>query len=381
MFIISLSKVMDKYLDLTDDQIDGLLFNINSSLKKDDDKCNYCNSNNINSLENKIICNDCGCVIREIFNSNAQYEDSDNGTSYGCPSNYFFPKSALGCKIKTKGYSKIANLQKQGQMPYKEKSLMDVMDNIQIKCNKYNITQKIIDTAKVLYKKISECKHTKGNRKGKSMIMRCINRRALIAACVFYACKLENMPRSPKEIADIYDLEVKHVNRGCRKFLDYVDISGYFNKIKACQASNFIARHSQELNLSTEILEMAQNICENIHTLDIASNHEPPSIAAGSILLICNYMKKDINKKNISKIFGISDVTISKTYRRIYPYHKIIMDNDITKYISNKVANYVRNDKPLNLENIIIPADELIKKQPIKGKKERKKKISMKVEL
>ena len=378
---------MDKYLDLTDDQIDNLLFNLGSDEteseeKKDKkDKCSVCNSFNLHTEDNKIVCTDCGNLEREFLNSNAQFETEDGGTSYGCPSSYFFPNSALGCKIKTRGYSKIANLQRQGQMPYKEKSLMDVMSGIQGKCVKFGISQKVIDTAKVLYKKISECKHEKGARKGKSMIMRCINRRSLIAACVFYACKLENLPRNPKEIGEIFDLEIKHVNKGCRKFLDYVDITGYYNKIKSCQASNFIARYSNDLNLSKEILETAQQISENIHKLDIASNHEPPSIAAGSILLICNYLKKDINKKKISDIFRISDVTVSKTYRKIYPYHKIVMDNEITDHIAKSVANYVKNDAPINLENIIIPSEELTKKLPIKAKKERKKKISMKVEL
>lgn len=372
----------NKYLDMTDNQIDDLLFNLSSVKESSKDKCNFCNSTILEKIENKLVCSSCGGIVREFLNSDAQFENDDSGgTSYGCPSSYFFPNSALGCKIKTRGFSKIANLQRQGQMPYEEKSLMEVMNSIQTKCNKYTVTQKVIDTAKILYKKISECKHTKGNRKGKSIIMRCINRRSLIAACVFYACKLENKPRNPKEIADIYDLEVKHVNRGCRKFLEYVDISSYMNKIKACQSSNFIARYSNELNLSNEVLEIAQQVCENIHTLDIASNHEPPSIAAASILLICKSLKKDINKKHISQVFQISDVTISKTFRRIYPYHKIIMDNDITTFIEKKVVNYERNDSFLNLENIIIPSDELLKKEPLKGKKERKKKISMKVDL
>lgn len=384
MFVSLTKCIMDsnKYLDMTDDQIDGLLFNLDLEAKDKKERCKVCKSTELEKIENKLVCSSCGNVLREFLNSNAQFESADNGgSSYGCPSSYFFPNSALGCKIKSRKFSKIANLQRQGQMPYEEKSLMEVMNSIQKKCLKYQITQKIIDTAQILYKKISECKHTKGKRKGKSIIMRCINRHSLIASCVYYACKLENTPRSPKEIAAIYNLEVKHVNRGCRKFLEYVDISSYFNKIKACQASNFIARYSNELNLSNDILELAQQITENIHTLDIASNHEPPSVAAASILLVCKSLKKDINKKHISEVFQISDVTISKTFRRIYPYHKIIMDNDVTKFIEKKVANYERNDAPLNLENIIIPSAELLKKLPLKGKKERKKKISMKVDL
>jgi transcription initiation factor TFIIIB Brf1 subunit/transcription initiation factor TFIIB len=228
------------------------------------------------------------------------------------------------------------------------------MDGIQQKCKKYSVTQKVIDTAKILYKKISDCKHDKGERKGKSIIMRCINRRSMIAACVFYACKLENEPRSPKEIADIYDLEVKHVNRGCRKFVDFIDINSYFNKIKSSNANDFITRYSSNLNLSKEVIDMAKNVSDNIHKLDIASTHEPPSVAAGSILLVCNLLKIDINKKLISTVFEISDVTISKTYRKIYPYHKIIMDNDITEYIADKVTNLEKNNDSINLENIIV---------------------------
>lgn len=374
---------MEKYLDFSDEQIDNLLFNIKpkEEEKNKKDICNNCESTNLHNDNNKLLCNDCGNIIREYLNSNAQFETEHGSSSYGCPNSYFYPNAALGCKIKSKRYSKIANLQKQGQMPYKEKSLMDVINDIQTRCNKYKITQKIIDTANVLYKKISDCKHTKGERKGKSIIMRCINRRSLIAACVFYACKLENLPRNPQEIGEIFDLEVKHVNKGCRKFLDYVNITDYYNKIKSCQASNFISRYSQELNLSQEILEMAQQISENIHKLDIASNHEPPSIAAGSVLLICNHLKKDISKNKISEIFRISDVTISKTYRKIQPYHKIIMDNEITDYIAKSISNHVRNEAPLNLNNIIEPSEKLTKKTPIKAKKEKKKKQSTRVDL
>jgi len=197
--------------------------------------------------------------------------------------------------------------------------------------------------------------------------MRCINRRSMIAACVFYACKLENEPRSPKEIADVYDLEVKHVNRGCRKFVDFIDINSYFNKIKSSNANDFITRYSSNLNLSKEVIEMAKCVSDNIHKLDIASTHEPPSVAAGSIMLVCNLLKIDINKKLISTVFEISDVTISKTYRKIYPYHKILMDNDITEYIADKVTDLEKNNKAINLENIIV-TDEIKPRVPKKPK-------------
>jgi transcription initiation factor TFIIB len=230
-------------------------------------------------------------------------------------------------------------------MQYREKSLLEVLERIQSKCKKYNITQSIIDSAKILYKKVSDSKHIRGKRKGKNMIMRCINRRSMIAACVFYACKMQREPRSPKEIADIYELELKHVHRGCRRILDYVDLNSTFYQIRSSQSVDFIERLAKRLDMDRKYIDTAKDVCNNIHKLDIASTHEPPSVAAGCILLVVNTYNLTLSKKEISEIFDISDVTISKTYRKIYPYYKIIMNNKVTELILQKKNALVNPDK------------------------------------
>jgi transcription initiation factor TFIIB len=358
-------NIEDKYLDLTDDQIDNLLLGVNlighnepsGSITIDGNICISCKSDRliIDNTKGYLVCQDCAVINEEFLDKNVEFSNEQNGTSrYGCPSNYFFPKSALGTKISSKGYNRAAILQRQGQMPYREKSLLEVLEErIQLKCKKYNITQTIIDSAKILYKKVSDCKHTKGKRKGKHMIMRCINRRSMISACVFYACKLQKEPRSPKEIADIYDLEIKHVNRGCRKFIDYIDLSSIFFEIKSSQSSDFIERFAKKLSIDKQYINIAKDISTNIHKLGLASTHEPPSVAAGCILLVANMYHVDINKKQISDIFGISDVTISKTYRKIYPYHKIIMNNKVTELILEKKNNMEKETFILSENNLV----------------------------
>jgi len=97
------------------------------------------------------------------------------------------------------------------------------------------------------------------------------------------------------------------------------------------------------------------DISENIRKLDLASTHEPPSVAAGCLLLVINDRKININRKEISSIFKISDVTISKTYRRIFPYRKIIFNNEITELIitkKNKINN--ENKVVITKENLVI---------------------------
>ena len=337
-------KNMEMYLDMSDDQLDNLLMGLDLDDKSINNNssnniCYNCNSVNlvIDNLKAHKVCKDCGVINEEYLDDNPDIINSESDTTnsrYGGPSSYFFPKASFGTKIVSKGFNKLSLLQKQGQMPYKEKSLMDVLETIQIKCKKYCITQSIIDSAKILYKKVSESVHLKGKRKGKNIIMRCINRRSMIAACLFNACKLQNESRSPKEIADIYDLEIKHVNRGCRKFCDIIDTSSIFiSQIKSSESFDFIERFAKKLNIDKKYIDISKDVSNNIHKLDLATTHEPPSVAVGCILLVTQYYNIPVSKKQIADIFQISDVTISKTLRKIWPYREILLDNEITNLI------------------------------------------------
>ena len=378
---MSLDSLESKYLSMTDGDIDKLLLGVDLDQEdveeKDVNKCSSCQSEDLVINQNgECICQSCGVVNSELYDEMPEFNNDLEGTSrYGCPSNYFYPKSALGTKFRTRGYSRISNLQRQGQMPYREKSLLEILTKIQKKCKTYGITQTIIDSAKILYKKVSDCKHTKGKRAGKNRIMRCINLRSMIAACVFYACKLQGEPRSPKEIADIYDLEIKNVNKGCRRFLEFIDLESLNTEFSSSKSSDFIERFASKLSLEAQYIKIAKDISTNIHKLDVASTHEPPSVAAGCILLISVMYHLDITKKQISDVFKISDVTISKTYRRIHPFHNIVMNNMITDLVLQKRNSMPKKKINITEENLVIDKKNTIKKEK-KSKKKNKKCLS-----
>ncbi len=344
-------ELFDK-IDL-DKEVDNNLEQTQSNDNEEEEQSYLCSNCHSDSLVNDpskgyYVCNDCGVINQQYLDKHPEYNNYEDGKEEsnrcGCPTNYFFPKASLGTKIKANNYSRLKVLHSWGQMPYRERSLLSVLENIQGKCKKYKITQTIIDNAKIMYKKINDCKHVRGKNKGKNIIIRCINRKSLIAACVFFGCKLQGRPRSPKEIADIFDLELKQVNKGCRKFLDLMNVDILMYKIRCSQSTDFIERYCKKLKIKKEYIDSATRISNNIHKLDIASTHQPPSVAAGSILLMANLYDLDISKKSISEIFVISDVTIAKTYRKIQPYHKIITNDEITDKIYTKLCK--KNGKP-----------------------------------
>merc|ERR1712146_358563 len=167
----------------------------------------------------------------------------------------------------------------------------------------------------------------------------------------------------PKEIADIYDLEIKNVNKGTRRFLEYIDINTLNIEFNSSKSSDFIERFASKLNLDEQYIKIANDISSNIHKLDIASTHEPPSVAAGCILLVSVIYNLNITKKQISEVFKISDVTISKPYRRIYPFHNIIMYNMITDLVLEKRNTMPKKKSDIAAENLILKKKDNIKKK------------------
>ena len=236
-------------------------------------------------------------------------------------------------------------------MPYKERSLLDVLQYIDKKCKKFKIPTSIIENSKILFKRINDSKHQNGVNIGKNIIIRGLNRRSLIAACVFHGALKQNMPRSPKEIAEIFGIEEKQVTKGCRKLRDLLPTDTILCELKSSQSYDFISRkeYSKKLNLSDKHLEVAKKISINIKKIGIATDHQPPSVAAGSILLLSELLNLNIDKKLISETFKISVVTIMKTYRKIYKYRKIVISDNNT----NKLINIMKNNKlkKANLES------------------------------
>ena len=294
-------------------EINKLTTDINSNL------CQECNSQNvIVDLKGATVCQDCGIVQGFILDKNPEWINGDDGGNEndrcGNATSYFFPQSSLGTNIKSHKYDKVKMVHDWSQMPYKERSLYEVFQYIDSKCSKCGIVKSIIDNAKILYKHITDIKCSRG----KPIIIRGLNRRSLIASCVYNGSKNQGLPRTTKEIADIFGLTVKQITKGNRKYDNLIDNYKYINENKSNLAINYIERFGTKLKIDHIILDLAKKISVNISKLDIASGHQPPSIASASLMLSLKISNLDIDKKQISKLFGISEVTITKTYKKIF---------------------------------------------------------------
>lgn len=291
-----------------------------------------------------LVCSECGIVNEELLDYKPEWRSANNDDGRGegvnrcgCPSNFFFPKSSQGTIMAGSSNNRLKRKQKWNSMVYKERSLNLVFEGITQVCLKNNLPKIIIDSAKILYKKISDSHHIEGENIGKQIIIRGDNRVSIIAACIFKACEMNKIPRTVKEIAEYFKLETKKVTKGKKQLENIMKTEEENNvileQIAPYSPEDYIMRYGSKLKLSPDNLKMAIKISNNCCKMKLASDHNTESIAAGSLLLMVNYYNLDIDKKKIAKLFITSDVTISKIYNKIAPYVKALVNDELTNHL------------------------------------------------
>ena len=286
--------------------------------RKEINNCNDCCA----SVDNYIIhngmttCKECSSLISNVSDSPEwRYygtNDSKNSdpTRCGMPTNVLLPESSIGSTVNFKNNSKSMNQIRRYQnfhgMPYKERSKYKVFNTISEKCDSHNINQKIINEAKSLYSTISETKISRGS-----------NRDGIIAACVYFSCKECDVPRSSKEIADIFNINITVMTKGCKNFQEIMNLNRN-NKSriqkKSIHPCDFIDRFTNNMDIDIHLIK---NICNTCLEKNIISQNTPQSIAAGCIYYYIKKNNLNITKKQLSDVCKISEVTINKCYKKI----------------------------------------------------------------
>lgn len=357
-----LSNVTD-IMDLTGDELNEIYNCIDNSTKQQtvkNDTCPHCLKKDT-IVEDKsmgiMVCNECGQVVCSSLMDHGpewrNYDDGDDSGRCGMSFNALLPQSSLGTTIGGYRNSRIKIIHKWNAMPYKERSLNEVLNEIKDKCQKAGILGCIENDAKILYKTVSECKHLTGKSKGKYVIIRGTNRKGLIAACVYFACRKIGKTRSAKEIAEIFGIKHTGLNKGCKHLAKLIKNLKFDYNTTASQPEHYIVRFCDELRVLRNYTTIAIKIAKNIQKLNIASSHTPLSMATGSILLMADICGlKNLTKRRIATKFNISEVTVVKAYNKIVPYKHILNDDVKVDNLLKKMDEMISNDDiPLNLRN------------------------------
>jgi len=291
------------------------------------EKCERCEYNLAFSDEGFLTCTNkiCGIIYKDIVDQSAEWryygaDDNQNSdpTRCGMPINPLLEESSYGCKVLCFGPTsyemrKIRRYTEWQSMPYKEKSQYDEFQIITNMAHNAGIPKLIIDDAIRYHKKISEY----------DLTFRGDNRDGIIAASIYISCRINNYPRTAKEISTIFHLDVTSATKGCKNAISIINNleRDMDNKEKTnfCKTKPeaFIERFCSKLSINNELTKVCQFISMKIEKQNIMPENTPHSIAAGVVYFIAQMCKLNVNKRDVKNVSEISEVTINKCFKKL----------------------------------------------------------------
>lgn len=290
------------------------------------EQCDCCHTMLVFGDEGFLICpsKSCGVVYTDMIDQSPEwryYGADDNQASdptrCGMPINPLLKESSYGFKMMSSSKSsyemrKIRRYMEWQSMPYNEKARYDDFIRISTLAEQGGIPKIIIDDAMRYHKKISEAKTFRG-----------LNRDGIIAATIYVAARINNYPRTAKEIATIFHLDNTSATRGCKNAISIINEIEHDmhndDKTSLCSTTplTFMDRYCSRLNINAELTQLCKFIATRIQDQNLIPENTPNSIAAGIVYFVAQVCHLNVSKRSVNVVSEISEVTINKCFKKL----------------------------------------------------------------
>lgn len=340
-------------------------------------KCKCPTNANINTENDCVICTECGQVFDHILDQGPEYrwfsgEDRNpDPTRVGAPQNPLLPESSLGTTMllrKNHGNAmrKIKRYHTWNLMPYRERNLWGIFEGLHVRAVNAGIGLGVLEEAKRLYAQLSALCVCRGTQK-----------EALIAACLYEGLKRSGTPRRPKDIATIFQINIRYVTKGLKQFANLSDLDDRLGinedvksgkaikamKIKseskpkddapaktvtvesrrakwdtvACSTTTyehyidpFVSKLDAPRHLAGTLISLTRQICFRADDMGICPENTPPSLTAAALTLACQNLKIQKTLPEIASVCDISVVTLHKCLKRLDQWKQNLLATEQT---------------------------------------------------
>jgi transcription initiation factor TFIIB len=178
-----------------------------------------------------------------------------------------------------------------------------------------SLPKNVSDIAKQFYKRADEEKALRGK-----------NTEAIVACCVFIACRQAKVPRTFKEIGQLSHVPKKQLGTTFRA-LEQVFNFHHQNGLSAkTSPEDLVPRYCNHLNLPAHVQNFCVDVILNAREHSIANGRSPVSLAGAAVYFTTCLLDKPKQMKEISRVAGVSEGTIKLVYRIMYQEREKLVD-------------------------------------------------------
>eukprot|EP00249_Psilotum_nudum_P014339 c24775_g1_i1 orf=436-1374(+) len=267
------------------------------------------------------VCSECGLVLEaHSIDETSEWrtfanESADNDPArVGGPSNPLLTDGGLSTVI-SRGpngaqgdfLSSLGRWQNRGANP--DRSLILAFRTIATMADRLGLVSTIKDRANEIYKKVEDLKSIRGR-----------NQDAILAACLYIACRQEDKPRTVKEICSVANGASKKEIGRAKEFIvkQLEEEMGKSMEMGTIHAGDFLRRFCSHLGMANQSVKAATEAVKKSEELDI--RRSPISIAAAAIYMISQLSDDKKPLKDVSRVTGVAEGTIRNSYKDLYPH-------------------------------------------------------------
>lgn len=212
-------------------------------------------------------------------------------------------KDAYGRQIGSRKRSQMNRLRKwQERIRTKdagERNLQFSLSEIDRMASALDLPENVREVASVLYRKALD----EDLIRGRSI-------EGVATACLYAACRQENIPRSLEEIEDVSRVERKEIGRTYRYVSQEIGL-----QMEPVDPKQYVPRFCSELELSEKVKTKAMEIIDVTAEKGLLSGKSPTGYAAAAIYaaaLLCNEKQ---TQREVADVAQVTEVTIRNRYQ------------------------------------------------------------------
>ncbi|MHA1883930.1 MAG: transcription initiation factor IIB [Promethearchaeota archaeon] len=263
------------------------------------------------------VCAQCGLIIseREVDNSHSgkrayTSQEKNSREQTGAPISILLPDMGLSTvidkqKINNPDLKRAAKW--NTRITWQKRNLLIASTELKRIGSNLNLPNYVKEEAMRLYIEAFKRKLLRG---------RSIN--AMVAACLYVACRKKDMPRTLQEIIEEAQSSAKDVRRSVSTLIREFNI-----KTQSTDPLSLIPRYISDLGLDSEIGTLTHNILSAYISKFSVSGKDPKGLCAGAIYLACRIRNLEVTQQQIVEAIGVTEVTLRSRYKDLKTKLKI----------------------------------------------------------
>jgi transcription initiation factor TFIIB len=142
--------------------------------------------------------------------------------------------------------------------------------------------------------------------------------KAMVAACVYYACRASKIPRTLQEILEQTTIDGKELRKAYRTLIKELGL-----KVPSLDPAALVSKYVSELRVSSAVEKRVVEILRRVKNERFIAGKDPKGLCAAAIYIAARELGEARSQQEIAHVIGITEVTLRSRAKVMQNFLKV----------------------------------------------------------